>query len=56
MRACHFEQWINDFISGPDAALLAKGKQIDGDPTTEARLKKEFDDFEKWSNDFISGA
>jgi hypothetical protein len=35
---------------------LARGKKIDGDTSTEARLKKEFDDFEKWSDDFISGA
>jgi hypothetical protein len=50
------EQWIDDFISGPDATFLARRKKIDGDPSTEARLKKEFDDFEKWSDDFISGA
>jgi hypothetical protein len=55
-RACHFEQWINDFISGPDAAFLARGEKIDGDPNTEARVKKELEDFEKWSNNFISGA
>jgi hypothetical protein len=53
---CHFRQWIDDFISGPDAVLLARGKKIDGDPNTEARLKKELNDFEKWSDDFISGA
>jgi hypothetical protein len=35
---------------------LARGKKIDGDPNTEARLKKELDDFKKWSDDFISGA
>jgi hypothetical protein len=55
-RACHFEKWIDDFISGPDAAFLVRGKKIDGDPSTEARVKKELEDFEKWSNDFISGA
>jgi hypothetical protein len=55
-RVCHFEQWIDDFISGPDAAFLARGKKIDGDPSTEALVKKELEDFEKWSNDFISGA
>jgi hypothetical protein len=32
------------------------GKKIDGDPSTEALVKKELEDFEKWSNDFISGA
>jgi hypothetical protein len=55
-RACHFEQWIDDFISGPDVAFLARGKKIDGDPSTEALVKKELEDFEKWRNDFISGA
>jgi hypothetical protein len=55
-RACHFEQWIDDFISGPDAAFLARGKKIDGDPSTEALVKKELENFEKWRNDFISGA
>jgi hypothetical protein len=35
---------------------LARGKTIDGDPSTEARVKKELEDFEKLSNDFISGA
>jgi hypothetical protein len=55
-RACHFKQWIDNFISGPDAAFLARGKKIDGDPSTEALVKKELEDFEKWSNDFISGA
>jgi hypothetical protein len=33
---------------------LARGKQIDGDPSIEARLKKELDEFKKWSDDFIS--
>jgi hypothetical protein len=46
-RACHFEQWIDDFISGLDAAFLARGKKIDGDPSTEALVKKELEDFEK---------
>jgi hypothetical protein len=55
-RACHFEQWIDDFISGLDVVLLARGKKIDGDPSNEAHLKKELDDFEKWSDNFISGA
>jgi hypothetical protein len=27
-----------------------------GDPSTEALMKKELENFEKWSNDFISGA
>jgi hypothetical protein len=31
-RACHLEQWIDNFISGPDAAFLARGKKIDGSP------------------------
>jgi hypothetical protein len=55
-RVCHFEQWIDDFISGLDAAFLARGKKIDGDPSTEALVKQELEDSEKWSNDFISGA
>jgi hypothetical protein len=56
MRVCHLEQWITDFISGPDVVLLARGEIIDGHPSTEARVKKELEDFKKWSDDFISGA
>jgi hypothetical protein len=26
-RACHFEQWIDNFISGPDALFLARGRK-----------------------------
>jgi hypothetical protein len=33
-----------------------EGKIINGDPNTEACVKKELEHFKKWSDDFISGA
>ena len=46
-KACHFELWIDDFISDRDQMYLAKRKEMEDDSKREARLKKELDDMKK---------